>query len=154
MLAELKSRAKSTTELQRVIPIVQRLVEEGRVISCSTRLVDLDTGHTLFLYLGDRYGDDSMQYVNHEGLGDSRKPFEKLKDLKQATARKYLVKGVQVAKQKGYNIIQDGFHENIIDAYGKAVHAMAFVNTPNRDQTTMRHGPLPRLRGLWGMALY
>ncbi|KAJ6603786.1 hypothetical protein B0H10DRAFT_2078693 [Mycena sp. CBHHK59/15] len=141
-LAELKSRAKSTKELERVVPIVRRLVEEGRVISCSTRLVDPHTGQTLFLYLGDRYGDDSVQYVNHEGLGDSRKSFVKPKDLEQATARKYLVKGVQAAKQKGYNIVQDGFHENIIDAYGKAVHAMAFVNTPNRDQTTMRHGPL------------
>ncbi|KAJ6612994.1 hypothetical protein B0H10DRAFT_259094 [Mycena sp. CBHHK59/15] len=141
-LAELKSRAKSAKELERVVPIVRRLVEEGRVISCSTRLVDPHTGQTLFLYLGDRYGDNSVQYVNHEGLGDSRKSFVKPKDLEQATARKYLVKGVQAAKQKGYNIVQDGFHENIIDAYGKAVHAMAFVNTPNRDQTTMRHGPL------------
>lgn len=30
----------------------------------------------------------------------------------------------------------------MIDAYSKAVHAMAYINTPKHDQTIMRHGPL------------
>ncbi|KAJ7021341.1 hypothetical protein C8F04DRAFT_1195586 [Mycena alexandri] len=109
-LAELKSRAMSSEELKRVVPIVQQLVQEGRAIFCSTRVVDPTTGETLLLYLGDRYGDDNQQYVSHEGLGDASKPLVKPKDIKHASARKYLVEAVKIAKQKGYNIVHDGIH--------------------------------------------
>ncbi|KAJ7806757.1 hypothetical protein B0H14DRAFT_2610242 [Mycena olivaceomarginata] len=116
-LAELNSQANSHEELRCVIPIVRKFIQEGRVISCSTRMVDPQTGETLLLYLGDRYGDDKTQYTNNKGLGDSSQQFVKPKDLADA---------------------------NIIHTYNKAVHAMAFVNPPKHDQTIMRHGPVPK----------
>ncbi len=74
-LAELKLRANTDKEMQRAIPLWRDLIADGRVISASTRIVDPVTGKTLFLYLGERYGDDRTQYTNHEGLGDARRPF-------------------------------------------------------------------------------
>lgn len=67
----------SADELTRVVPIMRKLMDEGKVISCSTRVVDPETGETLFLYLGDRYLDDKTQYENPQKLGNTKKPFSK-----------------------------------------------------------------------------
>ncbi|KAJ7878160.1 hypothetical protein B0H14DRAFT_2567424 [Mycena olivaceomarginata] len=76
-LAELKSRAKSTDELQRVVRIVRDLKENGKVISCSMQVVDRLTEKTIFLCLGNRYYDETDQYDNELGLGDPDKGFKK-----------------------------------------------------------------------------
>ncbi|KAJ7812216.1 hypothetical protein B0H14DRAFT_3150424 [Mycena olivaceomarginata] len=76
-LAELKSWAKSDEELQRVVPIIRDLEENGKVIACSTRVVDPLTGQTMFLYLADRYGDDREHYENDQSLGDPALGFKK-----------------------------------------------------------------------------
>ncbi|KAF8132120.1 hypothetical protein K438DRAFT_1788099 [Mycena galopus ATCC 62051] len=55
-LADLQSRARSDKELQRVVPIIRDLKENGKVIACSVQVVDLLTGKTIFLYLADCYG--------------------------------------------------------------------------------------------------
>ncbi|KAJ6553425.1 hypothetical protein B0H19DRAFT_1156413 [Mycena capillaripes] len=137
---QLQATANDDDELIRVVPIMRKLISEGRVISCSTRLVDPETGDNMLLYLGDRYGEEREQYENNEGLGDKTLPFLKPKNVELASARKRLVEGTQRAKRKGISVVQDGFHENLIEAYNKAVHAMAFVNPPQPDQTAMRHG--------------
>ncbi|KAJ7870286.1 hypothetical protein B0H14DRAFT_3440119 [Mycena olivaceomarginata] len=72
-LAELKLRAKSTDELQRVVRIVRDLKENGKVISCSMWVVDRLTEKTIFLYLGKHYYDETDQYDNELGLGDPDK---------------------------------------------------------------------------------
>ncbi|KAJ7429038.1 hypothetical protein FB451DRAFT_1425688 [Mycena latifolia] len=137
---QLQSTANKRDELIRAIPIMRELIANGRVISCSTQLVDHETGKTLLLYLGNQYRDEREQYENNEGLGDKTLPFLKAKPVDQASAHKYLVKAVKLARDKGHSIVQDGFEEGVIEAYNKAVHVMVFVNPPQPDQTDMRHG--------------
>jgi hypothetical protein len=76
-LDELKSRAKSADELQRIVRIVRDLKENGKVISYSTRVVDPLTDKTIFLYLGNRYHNETDQYENELSLGDLDKEFKK-----------------------------------------------------------------------------
>ncbi|KAJ7465205.1 hypothetical protein FB451DRAFT_1402915 [Mycena latifolia] len=101
---------------------MQELIANGRVISCSTWLVDHETGKTLLLYLGNRYRGEHEQYENNEGLGDKTLPFLKAKPVDQASACKYLVKAVKLVRDKGHSIVQDGFEEGVIKAYNKALH--------------------------------
>lgn len=72
-LTELQSWAQSAEELQRMVPILRDLKENGRVIACLTWIVDPVTGKTVFLYLADRYRDETDQYENDLSLGDPAK---------------------------------------------------------------------------------
>jgi hypothetical protein len=80
--AELQATAGEETELMKMVPVLRELIKEGKVISTSTRIVDPDTGETMFLYLGNRYRDDDMQYWNMEGHGDMSKSFEDAVSMK------------------------------------------------------------------------
>jgi hypothetical protein len=56
---------------------VRNLKENGKVILCSMRVVDSLTDKTIFLYLANRYYDETDQYANELGLGDLNKGFKK-----------------------------------------------------------------------------
>ncbi|KAJ7921882.1 hypothetical protein B0H13DRAFT_2318000 [Mycena leptocephala] len=115
-------------------------VKKGLVISTSTRIVDLKTQETLLLYLGHRYGNDQEQYRNLEGLGDPSKPFPDPMELGLVYKRQHLAENVnKILKKNPKAIIHDGFPAGVIDAYSKAVQAMAYVNPPQVDQTDERH---------------
>jgi hypothetical protein len=86
LLAELKLWAKSTDKLQWVVRIVRDLKENGKVILCSTQVVDRLTEKTISLYLGNRYYDETDQYENKLGLGDPDKRFKKLVVSRQGSA--------------------------------------------------------------------
>ncbi|KAF7342725.1 Histone-lysine N-methyltransferase SET9 [Mycena sanguinolenta] len=129
----LPEASKSQEELVRLVPTIRDMAVEPRVICGSTRIVD-EEENTIFVYLGERYGDERDEdYVVRPNP-----------DFKKASQRKYLVQAFQKARQNNYKVVNDGFHPTVIDAYAKAVHAMAYVNTPKCDQTASRHGSVKK----------
>ncbi|KAF8129683.1 hypothetical protein K438DRAFT_1789025 [Mycena galopus ATCC 62051] len=124
------SKAKSDKELRRVVPIIRDLEENGKVIACSTWVVDPLTGKAIS-YTSLTAAVTTPNNMRTIMTWGSRSIFSQM-DIKHASDRKHLIKGVQSTKEKGYNIVHNTFHENIINVYDKVVHGMAF--------TTMRYG--------------